>query len=82
MIASWGAEEWGLIGSTEWAEKHADELRDKGVVYINSDSSSNGWLSAGGSHSLQSLVSEVARDVPGPRSGVSVFAEARERRLE
>ncbi len=82
MIASWGAEEWGLIGSTEWAEKHADELRDKGVVYINSDSSSNGWLSAGGSHSLQSLVSEVARDVPVPRGGVSVFAEARERRLE
>lgn len=82
VIASWDGEEWGLLGSTEWAEKHADELRDKGVVYINSDSSSNGWLSAGGSHSLQALVSEVARDVPGPRGGESVYAEARERRLD
>ncbi len=82
IIASWDGEEWGLLGSTEWAEKHADELRDKGVVYINSDSSSNGWLSASGSHSLQALVSEVAREVPGPRGGDSVYSEARERRLD
>ena len=82
VIASWDGEEWGLLGSTEWAEKHADELLEKGVVYINSDATSNGWLSAGGSHSLQAFVSEVARDVPGPRGGDSVFAEARERRLD
>ena len=82
LIAAWDGEEWGLLGSTEWAEKHAEALREKAVVYINSDSSGTGWLSAGGSHSLQALVSEVARDVPGPRTDGSVFDEARARRIE
>ena len=37
VFAAWDGEEWGLLGSTEWAEKHADELKEKGVVYFNSD---------------------------------------------
>jgi N-acetylated-alpha-linked acidic dipeptidase len=83
VIASWDGEEWGLLGSTEWAEQHAADLRDKAVVYINTDSSGRGWLGAGGSHSLESLVSEVARVVPGPRTGSrSVFDEARTRALD
>jgi N-acetylated-alpha-linked acidic dipeptidase len=83
VFASWDGEEWGLLGSTEWAEKHAKELSDKAVVYINTDSTGKGWLGAGGSHSLEAIVSEVAREVPGPRSGTSsVFDEARERALE
>ena len=82
ILASWDGEEWGLLGSTEWAEKHAAELGANGVVYINSDSNGKGWLSAAGSHSLQRFVNELARDVPGPRSDGSVFEELKARRLD
>ena len=81
VLASWDGEEWGLMGSTEWAEKHQEELRRKAVVYINSDSTGKGWLGMSGSHSLQAFVNEVARDVSDPRgSGMSVL-EAKRARL-
>ena len=35
ILALWDGEEWGLLGSTEWAEKHAAELNDKAAVYVN-----------------------------------------------
>ena len=83
IFASWDGEEWGLLGSTEWAEKHREELARKAVAYINSDSTGKGWLGAGGSHSLQSFINEVARDVPDPRgSGTSVLEAAKTRRIE
>jgi len=69
MLALWDGEEFGLVGSTEWVEKHADELKDKLVVYMNSDSNSKGRLGVGGSHTLEEFVSEVARDVNDPVSG-------------
>ena len=83
VIASWDGEEWGLLGSTEWAEKHRDELAKKAVAYINSDSTGKGWLSMSGSHSLEAFINEVARDVADPRgSGKSVFEAKRARLLE
>jgi N-acetylated-alpha-linked acidic dipeptidase len=83
VIASWDAEEWGLLGSTEWAEKHKDDLSSKAVVYINSDSTGKGWLSMGGSHSLQAFINEVARDVPDPRgNGKNVLEAKRAREIE
>ncbi len=82
LFASWDGEEWGLLGSTEWAETHADELREKAVAYINTDSTDKGWLRAGGSHSLQKLVNEVSRDIQDPRTGKSVWEASRDRRLE
>ncbi len=69
VLAAWDGEEWGLLGSTEWGEKHAAELRDKTVVYFNGDSNSRGWLGASGSHSLEAFFREVARDVPAPTGG-------------
>ena len=72
VYASWDAEEPGLIGSTEWAEQHAAELQKKALAYINSDSNDRGFLGAEGSHSLQTLVNQVAGDVPDPQTGVSV----------
>lgn len=73
VYASWDAEEVGLMGSTEWAEEHAEELRRKVVMYLNSDLTARGFLNAGGSHSLQKLVNEVAREVKDPQTGVSVL---------
>ena len=76
VLASWDGEEWGLLGSTEWAEKHADELSKKAVAYINSDSSGTGWLGASGSHSLQALVNEVMRDIDDPKRPGKTLAAA------
>ena len=72
VYAAWDAEEPGLLGSTEWVEHHADELREHAAVYINSDSNSRGFLRAGGSHALETLVNQVAKDVEDPQTGVSV----------
>ncbi len=75
LLAFWDGEEFGLIGSTEWMEKHEDELNRKLAVYINSDSSGKGTLSAGGSPSLESAMREVVRDVNDPVSGKSLLNE-------
>jgi N-acetylated-alpha-linked acidic dipeptidase len=72
VYCGWDAEEPGLIGSTEWVEDHLEELKQKTVVYINTDGNGRGFLGAGGSHSLQSMVAEVAASVADPQTGVSV----------
>jgi N-acetylated-alpha-linked acidic dipeptidase len=69
QLAFWDGEEFGLIGSTEWMEKHAEELSRNLVVYINSDSSGKGRLNIGGSHSLEAFTQELTRDVNDPVSG-------------
>jgi N-acetylated-alpha-linked acidic dipeptidase len=81
IYAAWDGEEEGLLGSTEWAEQHADELRAHAAVYINSDSNSRGFLDAGGSHTLERLVTQVARDVVDPERNVSVLDRERARAL-
>ena len=77
VFAAWDGEEQGLIGSTEWAEAHADELGRKAVVYLNGDSNSRGFVGAGGSHALETMVNQVFDDVTDPQKGVSVAARAR-----
>jgi N-acetylated-alpha-linked acidic dipeptidase len=86
VYAAWDGEEPGLLGSTEFAEQHAEELKRKLVVYINSDSNGRGFLDAGGSHALEPLVNQVAADVEDPftrktvaeraRAGLTVFGDA------
>ena len=73
VFAAWDAEEQGLLGSTEWVETHLPELKEKAVIYINSDSNGRGFLEAGGSHTLERFVSEVARDVEDPERKVPVL---------
>ncbi|MEK6781877.1 MAG: M28 family metallopeptidase [Bacteroidota bacterium] len=73
IYCAWDGEEPGLIGSTEWVEHHAEELQRKAVAYINSDGNGRGFLSVQGSHTLETMVSEVARDVIDPETGVSVL---------
>ena len=80
VFAAWDAEEPGLLGSTEWAEHNADELREKVVAYINTDGSGRGFLNIGGSHTLERLANEVAHDVEDPQTGVTVWERARARR--
>jgi N-acetylated-alpha-linked acidic dipeptidase len=77
IYASWDGEEPGLLGSTEWAETHGEELRAKAVAYVNSDGNNRGTLSVGASYSLRQLVDQVAADVRDPETGVSVRDRAR-----
>jgi N-acetylated-alpha-linked acidic dipeptidase len=81
VYAAWDGEEPGLLGSTEWVEDHEQELEDKAVAYVNSDSNSRGYLSMEGSHSLERFLNQVARDVPDPRTGESVAERLRARTL-
>ena len=79
VYASWDGEEPGLLGSTEWAEQHADELQRKAVIYINSDNNGRGFFNAGGSHDFQHLVNQVMADVTDPETGATVAQRARAR---
>ena len=79
VYTSWDGEEPMLLGSTEWAETHADELKAKGVVYINSDGNGRGFFRAEGSHAFQHFVNQVSADVKDPETGVSVRERARAR---
>ena len=73
VYAAWDGEEPGLLGSTEWAETHADELRAKAVAYINSDGNDRGYLNVGGSHTLQRFVNDVARSIQDPETHLTVW---------
>ena len=76
VLALWDAEEFGLIGSTEWAEKHAADLDKKLVAYLNSDMNGRGQLSATGSHTLEAFLTEVLRDVKAPNTDKSLLEAA------
>lgn len=73
VYAAWDGEEQGLIGSTEWAETHAAELRERAVAYLNTDSNGRGYLGMGGSHSLERFINDVAREVHDPETGLSAW---------
>lgn len=73
VYAAWDGEEQSLLGSTEWAEDHQNELSQKAVAYINTDGNSRGFLGAEGSHAFENFVTEIAKDVKDPQTGVSVF---------
>lgn len=77
IYAAWDAEEQGLIGSTEWVEHHAEELRQHAVAYINTDGNSRGFVNIGGSHVLEKMANEIMRDVTDPQTGVSVAERKR-----
>ncbi len=69
----WDGEEPGLLGSTEWAEAHADELRQHAVAYINTDANDRGYLSVQGSHTLEKFMNGVARDIQDPEKQITVW---------
>jgi N-acetylated-alpha-linked acidic dipeptidase len=81
IFTVWDGEEPGLLGSTEWVETHAELLRKKAVVYVNGDTNGRGFLKAGGSHTLERLVNEVAQEVIDPQKQISVRRRLRALRL-
>jgi N-acetylated-alpha-linked acidic dipeptidase len=73
IYCAWDGEEPGLLGSTEWAETHYDELRAHAVAYINSDSNGRGYLGIEGSHSLEKFSNDIARDITDPETKLSAW---------
>ena len=73
IYAAWDGEEPMLLGSTEWVETHADELRQHAAVYINSDGNDRGLLDMGGSHTLEQFINGVARDIEDPETKLTVW---------
>ena len=80
MFATWDAEEWGLVGSTEFVEDDSLRLSRSAVAYLNQDDIAQGPnFSAGGSPSLRGLLRDVAREVPDPSREGSVYDVWRKR---
>jgi N-acetylated-alpha-linked acidic dipeptidase len=77
VYCAWDAEEPGLMGSTEWVEDHMKELQEKAVVYINSDNNARGFLNVQGSHALETLITEISKEIEDPQTRVTVFERAK-----
>ena len=75
IFATWDAEEWGLIGSTEYVEDDTLRLLRGGVAYLNQDTPASGpHIGAGGSPSLRPMLRDVMAHVPDPSGAGSVYA--------
>ena len=78
----WDGEEPGLLGSTEWVETHLPELRQRAVMYVNSDSNSRGYWRASGDHRLERFINDVGRDIQDPeKPQLTVWQRARLERI-
>ncbi|HYP01071.1 MAG TPA: M28 family metallopeptidase [Pyrinomonadaceae bacterium] len=83
IFGSWDGEEQGLIGSTEWVEEYAAELREKGVAYLNMDSAVSGAnFGASSVPTFWKLIRTAARDVRDPKTGKSVYQAWQDRSRE
>jgi len=81
IYCAWDGEEPMLLGSTEWAEYHAEELEKHAAIYINTDGNGRGYLGVEGSHSLEKFVNTVARDINDPEKNISVWKRGQAARL-
>ena len=80
VFATWDAEEWGLLGSTEFVEEDSLRLRNHAVAYLNQDDIAQGPnFGAGGSPSLRAMLRDVAKHVPDPSKNGSVYDVWRKR---
>jgi N-acetylated-alpha-linked acidic dipeptidase len=80
VFATWDAEEWGLIGSTEFVEQDSLRLTKNAVAYLNQDDVAQGPnFGGGGSPSLRALLRDVTRTVPDPSGQGSVYDVWRKR---
>ncbi|WP_407887946.1 transferrin receptor-like dimerization domain-containing protein [Scytonema sp. NUACC26] len=77
-IASWDAEEYGMIGSTEYGEEFQEALKGNVVVYLNREFYVAGDFNASGVASLQPLLNQITKEVQIPNSDKSIFEAWRE----
>jgi N-acetylated-alpha-linked acidic dipeptidase len=80
VLCSWDGEEYGLLGSTEWAEENATELKQKAVAYLNVDAAVSGAnFGASSVPSMWKLLRAATRDVPDPKTGKTVYQQWQDR---
>jgi N-acetylated-alpha-linked acidic dipeptidase len=77
----WDGEEPMLLGSTEWVEQHEEDLKQHAAIYINSDGNGRGFFSAGGSHTLERFINNVAKDIEDPDTKLSVWKRLQANRI-
>jgi N-acetylated-alpha-linked acidic dipeptidase len=83
VLCSWDGEEYGLLGSTEWAEEHAAELKEKAVVYLNMDAAVSGPnFGASAVPSLWKMIRAATRDVTDPKTNKSIYQAWQDRARE
>ncbi len=74
LFATWDAEEWGLVGSTEYVEDDSLRLKKGGVAYLNQDMIASGpSFGGGGSPSLRAVLRSAAEEVPAPDTAGSLW---------
>src|ERR1700719_1761483 len=73
ILCLWDGEEPGLLGSTEFAEEHYDELRAHAVAYVNSDGNGRGYLGIEGSHTLEKFSNDIAREISDPETKLTAW---------
>jgi len=74
ILATWDAEEFGIIGSTEWVEQHKEMLKDRCVLYLNIDTGVTGRnFRASATPSLRNFVRETTKFVTDPATGLTVY---------
>jgi N-acetylated-alpha-linked acidic dipeptidase len=81
IYCAWDGEEPGLLGSTEWAEEHYDELRAHAVAYINSDGNGRGYLNIEGSHTLEKFSNDIAHEISDPETKLSAWKRQQLRQI-
>ena len=83
VFLTWDAEEWGILGSTEWVEANADRLWTSAVAYINQDSPVSGdRFGASAAPEIRELIRGATRAVRHPATGRSVYDLWLERQRE
>jgi len=80
LFATWDAEEWGLVGSTEYVEDDSLRLMRGGVAYLNQDVSANGpSFGGGGSPTLRAVLRDVTRGIADPSGEGTIYDVWRKR---
>jgi N-acetylated-alpha-linked acidic dipeptidase len=83
VLCSWDGEEYGLLGSTEWVEEYADELKQKAVAYLNIDSAVSGpHFGASSVPSMWKLIRAATRDLKDPKTGKTIYQQWQDRARE
>jgi N-acetylated-alpha-linked acidic dipeptidase len=83
VLCSWDGEEYGLLGSTEWVEEYADELKQKAVAYLNMDSAVSGpHFGASSVPSMWKLIRSATRDLRDPNTGKTIYQQWQDRTRE
>ncbi|KAI8074313.1 uncharacterized protein B0P05DRAFT_473269 [Gilbertella persicaria] len=74
IIASWDAQKYGSVGSTEWVEHHKAWLQEEAVAYLNVDNAVSGkYFTAQASPLLNQLLYQVTHQVQDPDTGDSIY---------